>query len=59
MVPRGAKNSDGAVAFMKFWIGLDDAGQVKQDPAQMRMPPQGRDQHAAVAPADVGQSLNA
>ncbi len=28
VVPRGAKNAKGAVAFMKFWIGLDDAGQA-------------------------------
>ena len=30
VVPRGAKNTDGAVAFMKYWIGLDDPGQAAE-----------------------------
>ena len=28
VVPRGAKNGAGALAFMKYWIGLQDAGQA-------------------------------
>ncbi len=28
VVPRGAKNTDGALAFLKFWIGLDEPGEA-------------------------------
>lgn len=30
VIPKGAKNSEGAVAFMKYWIGLTDPNQAAQ-----------------------------